>query len=337
MRCASGNVRRANTARLRGEADIAQENAMKELVAGALALALLSPAIAADDALGISRAGTRAVTAAPSQHFTGEVRIEMLQTPTGAQRASAGTVSFSPGARTAWHSHPLGQTLIVTAGVGRVQRWEGPVEEIRAGDVVSIAPGVKHWHGAAPDSAMTHIALTEAREGNAVDWQEAVSDVQYRSRQASGGRSLRRSRREPKPYWATWRRSSRSSPTTCCSATCGRDRVVAARPQSRDRQCVDRAEPAGSAALAPGARSGQRAVEGRDLRSPDPPCVLRRLAQRHRRRRRGARSLHDSAVTYRPPEEHSMNLSAVNTSPMATRSWAPTGQWFRRWASVAWG
>jgi 4-carboxymuconolactone decarboxylase len=152
---------------------------MKELLAGALALALLSPAIAADDALGISRAGTRSVTAAPSEYFTGEVRIEMLHTPAGAQRASAGTVSFSPGARTAWHSHPLGQTLILTAGVGRVQRWEGPVEEIRAGDVVSIAPGVKHWHGAAPDSAMTHLAITEAREGNSVHWQEAVSDVQY--------------------------------------------------------------------------------------------------------------------------------------------------------------
>jgi 4-carboxymuconolactone decarboxylase len=153
---------------------------MKELLAGALALALISPAIAADEVLVVSRAGTRSVTTAPPQHFTGEVRIEMLQTPTGAQRASAGTVSFSPGARTAWHSHPLGQTLIVTAGEGRVQRWEGPVEEIRVGDVVSIAPGVKHWHGAAPDSAMTHIALTEAQDGNAVDWQEAVSDVQYR-------------------------------------------------------------------------------------------------------------------------------------------------------------
>jgi 4-carboxymuconolactone decarboxylase len=152
---------------------------MKELLAGALALAMLSPTIAADDALEISRGGTRAVTTAPSEHFTGEARIEMLHTPAGAQLASAGTVSFSPGARTAWHTHPLGQTLIVTAGVGRVQRWEGPVEEIRAGDVVSIAPGVKHWHGAGPNRAMTHIALTEAREGNSVEWQGAVSDVQY--------------------------------------------------------------------------------------------------------------------------------------------------------------
>ena len=92
---------------------------------------------------------------------------------------SAGTVSFSPGARTAWHSHPLGQTLILTAGVGRVQRWEGPVEEIRAGDVVSIAPGVKHWHGAAPTTAMTHIAIHEHLDGKAAEWMEMVSDEQY--------------------------------------------------------------------------------------------------------------------------------------------------------------
>lgn len=103
----------------------------------------------------------------------------MLHTPDGAQRASAGSVSFAPGARTAWHSHPLGQTLIVTAGVGRVQRWGGPVEEIRAGDVVRIAPGVKHWHGAAPGSAMTHIAITEAQDGRTAEWQEPASDVQY--------------------------------------------------------------------------------------------------------------------------------------------------------------
>lgn len=152
---------------------------MKEMLAGALALTLLSPALAADDALQVARTGTRAVTTAPAQHFTGAVKVEMLHTPAGAQRASAGSVSFSPGARTAWHSHPLGQTLIVTAGVGRVQRWEGPVEEIRAGDVVRIAPGVKHWHGGASDNAMTHIAITEALDGKTANWQELVSDAQY--------------------------------------------------------------------------------------------------------------------------------------------------------------
>jgi 4-carboxymuconolactone decarboxylase len=94
-------------------------------------------------------------------------------------RASCGRVTFQPGARTAWHTHPLGQTLIVTDGVGRVQEWGGPVREIRAGDVVRIAPGVKHWHGAAPDSAMTHLAIQEALDGRTVDWMEKVSDEQY--------------------------------------------------------------------------------------------------------------------------------------------------------------
>ncbi|MBK9245185.1 MAG: carboxymuconolactone decarboxylase family protein [Burkholderiales bacterium] len=159
---------------------------MKEMLAGALALTLLAPALAADDALQVSGAGTRAVTTAPVQHFTGAVKVEMLHTPAGAQRASAGSVSFPPGARTAWHSHPLGQTLIVTAGVGRVQRWAGPVEEMRAGDVVHIAPGVKHWHGAASGSAMTHIAITEALDGKTADWQELVSDAQYGEARPAG-------------------------------------------------------------------------------------------------------------------------------------------------------
>lgn len=152
---------------------------MKLPLAATLALTLLSPALAADDALQVARAGTRAVTTAPAQHFTGAVKVEMLQMPSGAQRVAAGSVSFSPSARTAWHSHPLGQTLIVTVGVGRVQRWGGPIEDIRAGDAVRIAPGIKHWHGAAPGSAMTHIAITEALDGTTADWLEPVSDVQY--------------------------------------------------------------------------------------------------------------------------------------------------------------
>ena len=151
---------------------------MKDLLAATLVLALLSPALAADDDVQVSRTGTRTVATAPAQNFTGAVKVEMLHTPSGAQRASAGSVSFAPGARTAWHSHPLGQTLIVTAGVGRVQRWGGPVAEIRAGDVVRIAPGIKHWHGAARGSAMTHIAITEALEGKTADWQEQVTDAQ---------------------------------------------------------------------------------------------------------------------------------------------------------------
>ena len=152
---------------------------MKQLAAAALTLSMLAPAIGAEPELQITRAGSRPANAAPLQNFTGSVRVEMLYTPAGPERTSAGTVSFSPGARTAWHTHPLGQTLIVTSGVGRVQRWGGPVEEIRAGDVVHIPPGVKHWHGAAPGTAMTHIAVTEALDGKAVDWLEQVSDTQY--------------------------------------------------------------------------------------------------------------------------------------------------------------
>jgi 4-carboxymuconolactone decarboxylase len=148
--------------------------------AAALALSMLLPLAAlAETELQISHAGSRQVNLAPVQNFTGAVRVEMLHLPIGAQRTSAGTVSFSPGARTAWHSHPLGQTLIVTAGAGRVQRWEGAVEEIKAGDVVHIPAGVKHWHGAVPAGAMTHIAMTEAQDGKTVDWLEQVTDAQY--------------------------------------------------------------------------------------------------------------------------------------------------------------
>jgi 4-carboxymuconolactone decarboxylase len=152
---------------------------MKTLTAAALALAVLDAAAAEPD-LQFSRAGSRPIVEAPVQYFSGQAQVEMLFTPTGPDRTSAGSVSFAPGARTAWHTHPLGQTLVVTAGVGRVQRWGGPIETIRPGDVVRIPPGVKHWHGAAPDSAMTHIAVQEALEGKTVEWMELVSDEQYR-------------------------------------------------------------------------------------------------------------------------------------------------------------
>jgi 4-carboxymuconolactone decarboxylase len=153
---------------------------MKPLMAlAAMALSMTEPSGAAEAELKIARAGARPVRAAPAENFTGTVKVEMLYAPVGSERASAGTVSFSPGGRTAWHSHPLGQTLIVTAGIGRVQRWGGPVEEIRVGDVVHIPANVKHWHGAAADSAMTHIAITEAQGGKAAEWMEQVSEAQY--------------------------------------------------------------------------------------------------------------------------------------------------------------
>jgi quercetin dioxygenase-like cupin family protein len=127
----------------------------------------------------IKRVGSQASARGPAEWFTGTVRIDLLfQAPDPALVSSA-SVTFEPGARTAWHTHPLGQTLIVTAGCGRVQRLGGPVEEIRPGDVVWIPPGEKHWHGAAPTTAMTHIAIQEKHQGKVVDWMEHVTDEQY--------------------------------------------------------------------------------------------------------------------------------------------------------------
>jgi quercetin dioxygenase-like cupin family protein len=127
----------------------------------------------------ITRAGAQPSDTGPTDWFTGTVRIDPLFTAPAPARAAGAAVTFEPGARTAWHTHPLGQTLIVTAGFGRVQREGGPVEEIRPGDVVWFAPGEKHWHGASPATAMTHIAIHEALDGRAVDWLEHVTDAQY--------------------------------------------------------------------------------------------------------------------------------------------------------------
>jgi len=128
----------------------------------------------------IKRAGSQPSTKGPSDWFSGTVRIDPLFQADDPARAAGVSVTFEPGARTAWHTHPLGQTLIVTAGVGWVQREGGPVEEIRPGDVVWFPPGLKHWHGATPTSAMTHIAIQEQLDGKAVDWMEHVSDQDYR-------------------------------------------------------------------------------------------------------------------------------------------------------------
>jgi 4-carboxymuconolactone decarboxylase len=127
----------------------------------------------------IWRSGSQSSRQGPAENFTGSVRIDPLFQPTAPARASGSLVTFESGARTAWHTHPLGQILIVTAGTGRVQRWGDPVDEIRQGDVVWIPPGQKHWHGAAPNSSMAHIAILEQLNGKAVDWMEKVSDAQY--------------------------------------------------------------------------------------------------------------------------------------------------------------
>ena len=127
----------------------------------------------------IKRSGSQPSGKGPADYFTGTVRVDPLFQCAEPARARGASVTFEPGARTAWHTHPLGQTLIVTAGLGRTQRQGGPIEEIRPGDVVSFAPGEKHWHGASPTTAMTHIAIQEALDGKPVDWLEKVTDEQY--------------------------------------------------------------------------------------------------------------------------------------------------------------
>jgi len=127
----------------------------------------------------IKRIGSQPSAKGSAEYFRGTVRIDPLFQAAAPARAFGASVTFEPGARTAWHTHPLGQTLIVTAGCGRVQRWSGPIEEIRPGDVVWIPPGEKHWHGAAPATAMTHLAIQEQLDGKMVDWMEQVSDEQY--------------------------------------------------------------------------------------------------------------------------------------------------------------
>ncbi|WP_062227443.1 (R)-mandelonitrile lyase [Aureimonas frigidaquae] len=128
----------------------------------------------------IIRNGTQHSGRGPAEWFTGAVRIDPLFAANDARRAAAACVTFEPGARTAWHTHPLGQTLIVTAGLGLVQREGGPIEEVRPGDIVWFPPGERHWHGAAPTQAMSHIAIQEQSEGRTVDWLEHVTEAQYR-------------------------------------------------------------------------------------------------------------------------------------------------------------
>ncbi len=127
----------------------------------------------------ITRSGSQPSRTGQAEYFTGTVRIDPLFQARETARANGVSVTFEPGARTAWHTHPLGQILIVTAGCGLVQRWGGPIETIRPGDVIWIRPGEKHWHGATPTTAMTHIAIHEQLDGRTVDWMEKVSDGQY--------------------------------------------------------------------------------------------------------------------------------------------------------------
>jgi len=129
----------------------------------------------------IKRVGSQPSGTGPADYFTGTVRVDMLFDAPDPARVVGASVTFEPGARTAWHTHPLGQTLIVSSGCGRAQRWGGPIEEIRPGDVIWFAPGEQHWHGAATTTGMTHFAIQEKLNGKTVDWMEQVSDEQYKA------------------------------------------------------------------------------------------------------------------------------------------------------------
>jgi 4-carboxymuconolactone decarboxylase len=150
---------------------------MKPLIALIASLALASATKAQD--VTVARAGSQAPQPGPAENFTGSVRVERLFGAAGPARATGGLVTFEAGARSAWHTHPLGQILIVMAGTGRVQQWGGPIQEIRKGDTVRIPPNVKHWHGASPGAAMSHFAISEQLEGKVVEWMEKVSDTEY--------------------------------------------------------------------------------------------------------------------------------------------------------------
>jgi quercetin dioxygenase-like cupin family protein len=153
---------------------------MKLFLASALSLSFLVSATESSQAINITRGGSQLSRQGGAKTFTGTVRIDPLFNATPPSRMSGGRVTFEPGARTAWRTHPLGQTLIVTAGSGWIQQWGSPIQEIREGDVVWIPPARKHWHGATATTGMTHIAVQEHLDGKNVEWMEKVSDEQYR-------------------------------------------------------------------------------------------------------------------------------------------------------------
>lgn len=153
---------------------------MKTLAATALSLSMLATDAGAEQGgVTVTPNGSQPSARGPADYFTGSVRVDGAFKGTGDARASGATVTFEPGARTAWHTHPLGQTLIVTAGTGWVQQQGQPVQVIRPGDTVWIAPHVKHWHGATASTGMSHIAIAEQLDGKVVDWMEQVSDAEY--------------------------------------------------------------------------------------------------------------------------------------------------------------
>lgn len=179
----------------------------------------------------IKRSGAQPSAKGPAEWFTGTVRIDPLFDAPVPARAAGASVTFEPGARTAWHTHPLGQTLIVTSGAGRAQRWGGPIEEIRPGDVVWFSPGEKHWHGAAPTTAMTHLAIQEKLDGKAVDWLEQVTAEQSEGRSSAysaPGLATADWAREGSIYQSMARRSWKNPPVGPSSGSVASHTIVSA-------------------------------------------------------------------------------------------------------------
>jgi quercetin dioxygenase-like cupin family protein len=159
----------------------------KCLITAAMALGATTAFAEPEREVSVTRASSQVTTTGAPEYFTGSVKVQSRFQTNSPARVGGGLVSFEPAARTAWHTHPLGQTLIVTEGVGLVQHWEGDIQEIRPGDVVWIPPGVKHWHGSTSETGMSHIAIAESLDGKTVDWMEHVSDEQYGQERGDGG------------------------------------------------------------------------------------------------------------------------------------------------------
>ena len=249
-----------------------------------VATVVLLVSVSMEEQMMITRGGARPVRPGPAENFTGDARIEMLFEPLDPSQAGAGSVTFAAGARTAWHAHPGGQTLIVTDGTGRVQRWGGPLEEIRAGDVVTIPPDAKHWHGASPQAAMTHIALTRPRDGKSVEWMERVTDAQFTAAIQVDRQPQPSNQQEPaRPSGPIQQRIAPGLATLTDDVLYGdvwRRTELSPRDRSLDHLGPDCDRKAGAACRPLGPGSHQWCTAQRGLRPPGAPGDLLRVAER---------------------------------------------------------
>ena len=255
---------------------------MNSLTTILMAIALLASVSSEAQTLAITRGGSRPVQPAPAENFTGGVRVEALFEALDPSHVSGGSVTFEPGARTVWHSHPRGQILIVTADTGRVQRWGDPIEAIRQVDVVRIPAGQKHWHGASPQASMTHIAITEHSDGTRVQWMEQVSDEQYNGAQPIPEPSASQTPVATRPSGPVQQRdrpgtrgADRRRAVRRCVEAHG---LVAARSEPGNYLGFDRNRKASAAWRPSGPRARQRGTAERGVRAARASGDLLRLA-----------------------------------------------------------